>query len=403
MLGLFAMNLLRPVPGLLTGILIASGLASAALPGATGDVYVVDATGGGDFLDIQSAVDAASQRDTILVRPGNYGGFDIYNKSLAIVADGPQTPRVNGPVFVRSLSLQRDVQLSGLHFRAGFQVIACEATVLFTDCTALEVGENQAVCSSYEAEGLHKVRNSQDVVFSGCSLTGRDGASWPFCEYVVDAADGEPGLFVEASTVTLYSCVVQGGQGGYSRDEGCGLWTCMPACQGDGGHGIAGRQGTLVYLDDTSPSGGMRGDHDDCYGDPPADNGQDVSLDGGSVLIEANDPTLVLESTCVLRENETWTLTLTGPAGAAAWVVWSAETDWRYLGLDLGILHLRSSQLTLQALGSIPVGGVLTVNLPAPALPGTVDSLRLFLEPFALSGGRRLGNVRSLVVIDSAF
>ena len=74
MLGLFAMNLLRPVPGLLIGILIASGLASAALPGATGDVYVVDATGGGDFLDIQSAVDAASRRDTILVRPGNYGG-----------------------------------------------------------------------------------------------------------------------------------------------------------------------------------------------------------------------------------------------------------------------------------------------------------------------------------------
>ncbi len=29
--------------------------------------------------------------------------------------------------------------------------------------------------------------------------------------------------------------------------------------------------------------------------------------------------------------------------------------------------------------------------------------MRLFLEPFALSGGRRLGNVLSLVVVDSSF
>jgi hypothetical protein len=89
--------------------------------------------------------------------------------------------------------------------------------------------------------------------------------------------------------------------------------------------------------------------------------------------------------------------------GAAAWVVSSPETDWRYLGLDLGVLHLRSSQLTLQALGSIPAGGVLTVNMLAPALPAATESMRLFLEPFALSGGRRLGNVLSLVVVDSSF
>ncbi|MDP6369770.1 MAG: hypothetical protein QF615_09180, partial [Planctomycetota bacterium] len=347
-----------------------------------GQVFVVDSGGGGDFLQIQEAVDAASQRNTILVRPGSYAGFVVNNKSLAIVADGAQAVYIDGLAEVESLAPQRDVQLSGLYFRGGFEVRSCLATVLFTDCTARAAGENTEYCASGSGHGLQIVTDSQDVVFAGCVIDGRDGGSAPYCVSVMDGAHGEAGLSLEASTATLYASQITGGQGGQSWDGGCGLAMCAPACQGAGGHGIWAQSQSLVYLDAAQALGGQKGAHWDCSGKTPAQDGQDVRLEGGSSVLHAEDPTLVLGSASVLREDETWTLTLTGPVGAAAWLVSSPETDWRYLGLDLGVLHLKSSQLSLQALGSIPASGVLSVNLPTPSLPGAQESLRLFLEPF---------------------
>ena len=49
--------------------------------------WVVAGDGSGDFLDVQSAVDAASSGDLILVKPGSYEGFEV-DKALRIVGSG---------------------------------------------------------------------------------------------------------------------------------------------------------------------------------------------------------------------------------------------------------------------------------------------------------------------------
>ena len=90
-------NSIRVLPALLAAVAV---LSSSSLA----DVIVVDAGGGGDFVTIQAAVDAAVDGDTILVKPGAYAGFTATNKALSIVGDTMSTVHVGGGVRVLNLS-----------------------------------------------------------------------------------------------------------------------------------------------------------------------------------------------------------------------------------------------------------------------------------------------------------
>jgi pectin methylesterase-like acyl-CoA thioesterase len=70
---------------------------------ASADVLVVAAGGGGDFLEIQAAIDAANEGDTILVKSGTYLSFLIVGKQLEVLADTNASVHVDGAVRVRSL------------------------------------------------------------------------------------------------------------------------------------------------------------------------------------------------------------------------------------------------------------------------------------------------------------
>lgn len=382
----------------LTVALVAFALLAAPTVSAApdGKVIVVDRAGGGDHFDIQPAVDAATQQDTILVKPGSYSGFSVIDKSLSIVSDVGPGSQINGPVFVGSLSGDRDVSFSDFHFRGGFEVRDCAASVLFVDCKFREPGFGTKLGESH---GVHQVWACKDVVFVKCVLIGKDGGSFPFTGGF-DGAFGEHALFVVDSTVTLYSCTVRGGAGGDS-DDGGGLG-CPPAYQGDGGDGLSGFA-SFVFLDDTQPVGGPRGDYTGVCNDQHNKDGEDIRLDPTSTLSIANHPPLHMESAAVARENKTLTLTVEGPVGGRAWLLWSTEPGWRHLGVTLGILHLESSSLQFKFLGKIPPGGVLQVDLTLPSIPMGDDALRLYMEPFVVDGARILGNVRRVLVLDSSF
>jgi polygalacturonase len=82
---------------------------------ARADVLVVDASGMGDFTDIQPAIDAAADGDLVLVNPGVFQGFTILDKSVSVVARSTATVSIDGSVIVQHLAAARYVELAGLN------------------------------------------------------------------------------------------------------------------------------------------------------------------------------------------------------------------------------------------------------------------------------------------------
>ncbi|MFT5285970.1 MAG: hypothetical protein ACI8TQ_002138 [Planctomycetota bacterium] len=81
----------------------------------------------GDFTDIQSAVDAASTGDTILIRTGAYDGFEIDGKGLNLIADEGASVSVmlpaNGALIrVANLSPGTSVTMRGLNIQINAQL-----------------------------------------------------------------------------------------------------------------------------------------------------------------------------------------------------------------------------------------------------------------------------------------
>jgi len=104
---------LRLVGQNVTGAMSVKGIASIELlPMMTGPkTWYVDDSGGADFTTIQGAVDAANERDTIIVRDGIYSDSVNISKQLAIQSeDGPEAAIVQAPISVTA----NFVNLSGL-------------------------------------------------------------------------------------------------------------------------------------------------------------------------------------------------------------------------------------------------------------------------------------------------
>ena len=119
----------------------------AAMPAtatlAQGSVLVVDPGGGGAFTEIQDAVDAAVDGDTILLRHGTYVDLSfpfepviIDGKSLVVAATQSGAVLLNGlHLYVRNLSAGQTVTLSGLQVQDAAVVLDNNVgAVLLQEC-----------------------------------------------------------------------------------------------------------------------------------------------------------------------------------------------------------------------------------------------------------------------------
>lgn len=402
-------------------------------PAVAADVLVVDAAGGGAFTDIPDAVAAAGPGDVVLVRSGTYSTFAIDGLSLTVTADRGASVVVQGStsgsgVVVSSLAAGGLVVLRGLAVVApgstGALVVAdCAGAVLAEDCTLL--GEESAGVLMRDAV---QVRASAAVTLVRCQAIGGDAfpGTMPF--------QGGHGLSVVGSSVHLFDCTLEGGNGtifeplmvgdggdggrvggggflyasgtsflGGDGGPGSIFCTSIPEA-GDGGAGLRLLSGApRAELLDTDVQGGAGGASfsGSC---PPGSNGPDLDVKSGS----ANTIPGVARTLRALhpaREGETLTFEIAGLPGELAVLGLSGGHAPLFLGALEGSLLLAPAGLTTFVLGTVPGSGLLSVGVTVPPVTGATSSLvfaQLAVATPAMPTDVRLGTGQALVLLDAS-
>ncbi|MBI5361681.1 MAG: hypothetical protein HZA53_00790 [Planctomycetes bacterium] len=405
---------------------------------ARAGVLVVDASGGGAFIDLAPAVAAAQDGDVVLVRTGSYSGFTVTNKALDLVADSGASVLVNGTVRIQNLALTRAVTLTGreVHAPPAFAAVIVggnAGSVRIQGCT-LRGGDANACAALSNGGTALLVQLSSDVAVARSACVGGDGA-----EAEVASGTGGYGLFATQSRVAVHDSSVRGGRGGdfnylcppsfgygYSgrggegADVASGLHFFASGCDftgGDGGSngapsviggcGAAGLGSTqtasadLRALDSTF-AGGLPGG-----GFNPCGSGAYAPLDlHGATLTVLPGSARHLNASRVTREHQTARLEIVGAPGDRVELRFadSARFAPAIAARGVDLLARRGPTPVLQA-GTIGPNGTLTIAWPVAELGPGVAARHLFSQAACIdtSGVTTLTNASCLVLLDSAY
>ncbi|MBI5433502.1 MAG: right-handed parallel beta-helix repeat-containing protein [Planctomycetes bacterium] len=180
--------------------------------------------------DLQAAIDAAADGDVLVAHGGNYSGFTIDNRSLAIFAVPGETVHVQGKVEIKNLPSSKRVVLSDLDI-------------------------DETIASGLDGTHALYVSNCTGSVWiQSCTLTGADGVDTGTSP---DGGFGGAGVeLLNATSVVLVSSTLEGGAGG-----DIGTTSCFPACwlPGEGGAGLWLRGSSRAALYDCDALGGHGG------------------------------------------------------------------------------------------------------------------------------------------------
>ncbi|MBI4880572.1 MAG: hypothetical protein HY812_13080 [Planctomycetes bacterium] len=194
-----------------------AGTASAA-------VIVVDVQGGGDYTQIQPAVNAAQDGDTILIKhlPPNYlyGPFTINDKSLTLVAEkNAYVETYHQDILlpwvyneIKNLNSTRAVTIRGIE--GSFKLSDCQGSVRFEDCATFGKPGWADGEWGYGADAIPGllISSCSKVSFVHATIAGADGG-WATGPWYNICTDPAPGLIAGGATVALYHCTVTGGHG----------------------------------------------------------------------------------------------------------------------------------------------------------------------------------------------
>jgi hypothetical protein len=416
---------------------------------SSADVILVDAAGGGSFTQIQAAVDAAVDGDTLLVKPGSYLGFSIAGKALNIIGDVGTRPTVTKLVTVSGLAAGQTVTLARLSVAVGpgtsGTALRVENCVGAVRCVESDLSGRDATASLGAGNGV-ELSNAPDVAFGGCTITGGHGRSSYTCVFDVVGGGGS-GIYLLNGATAVYDCTVGGGHGGNGGDR-----------TGPGGSGMmsfasgSASQTAFAFASRSNIHGGAGG-NTDCplYGCPndggagyymtplfPATTANGWILDsmvvGGPAGVVLNDPggsnqcpadpgeqyygplpfvlpasSLGFAIPSIARAGEFLTVTFTGTPGSRVYLNDDLTTTFEAVPSWRGVLLApfpRSTAAPVRAIkwGVIPASGVLTRTYNAPQLPLGVQAQTRFLQAYRIgANGITLGSFRTLTVLDSAF
>jgi hypothetical protein len=425
------------------GLITSTYLAVATL--LSSNVIVV-APSGGQFTDIQPAIDAAANGDTILVKAGTYSSFAIVGRArLDVVADAGASVHINGTVRVRNCTGY--IVLSGLVVTAhdstntnelhGLSLTDNTGPVRVMACT-LSGAPAGAYC--YYGHGA-LVQGSNDVEFAACTFLGST-IGWP---------GGSAGLVCSNSSVAVYDSAIHGGDsrclscgyigadggdgadvetnsflfasrsdfhGGQGANTGDGTGSYGSADAGDGGSGVHVAGSSAVHFLDCATQGGRGGFTTvgysgcscgccalccSCYYDGYP--GAATNVAGGSSLdlLAGFGRTFTLPT--VVRELHSVNLQIGGQPGdmVSVAILPTAGFTWQpaFEGVALG---LQTSLPRWMILGQIGAGGILNSPIAIPDLGTGVLARNYYLQTLHrdTQGNFVLGTGRTLVVLDSS-
>ncbi len=424
---------LLPLRRIVEPCLSAAALASIAL---AGNVHTVGGTGG-DYPDIQSAVDASADGDVVLVRSGNYPGFLIDGKSISVVADTNDEVALLSSVNVGNIGAGQTVVLAGLHVialpaqtYACFSAYASSGSVRLQSCRLGEPTMLRGQGASFTQCG--------DVALVGCILRGCDGY-----DPIYGGGPGGAALSAQGGRTALYDCTLVGGRGqdGYDGSgafggdggDGCDLslnaslfasgttfqgrdggrgsneTDCFDLA-GDGGNGGDGIRSTgpvLVGFFDcvkVAGAGGTGGAGGSCGPDGlPGAAGVPQSLTGTVDVFGGSARQLVMPTP--VRESTSIPITLRGEPGETAYLGMWGGARYLYSTTLSGVLLGKAPLIRRVNLGTIPASGVLDKHVALPDLGAGVQGKTYFFQAYFVGAGNvvTLGSPAFVVELDSAF
>lgn len=440
-----------------SGFLRASAALLLAPALAQAGVIVVSSGGGGQYTNLQMAVNAASDGDTVLVKAGAYSSFTVTDKALTIVADGATPVTVYGTVVVQNLAASHAVVLTGLVVTgalttsmadspgAGLSVTGCAGPVRARTCRFEgSKGWGDGTSSgSYCCDPVNHFwgwpgailsGNTAGVAFSMCALQGGRGSNANIYCYCGTGGDGGDALSVSGTLVALYDCSLLGGKGGDNGDlgghggAGCRAKTSATTCGvvasgcsftgghggegydylyshgGDGGDGLVAESGTIAWLLDDTFAGGAPGLA--CGGVLPYPGLPGVSQSGTGQSFSFTGTRLSLVAPTPVREASSFQATFTGAPGSRVYLVATPGTGFQPIPSWNGVVLTESAtRPRVVGMGTVPAGGTLIVPLSFPDLgPGVAAETR-YLQTYLEdgSGGVQLGSFIPLTILDSAY
>lgn len=411
-----------------------------------GGVWVVDASGAGDFLDLPDAVAAASAGDLVLVRSAGtaYSGFELDGKGLTIVGQGSTQPAVVGRVRVQGLAsgqaaVLRNLSLSRMATDGGvLELLDCAGGVWVEDCavTALGVpvagypppdhGLDGIVAEDCDSVVLVRVAVDgtaspvedpaprRGVFATRCNLSlwdsvvtgpdGHDAAGVPDCEdgfpYESNPQQGGTAVSLDDSFAFLSRCLLQGGNGGRgSCCSGCGSGPlCCWHGARDGGIGLEVWNSQASYVD-TSLLGGAAGSASFCAFSTCLAAQPGHPLVGTAQAIAGTSRSLIVSSPALLGGS--YTLQVNGQPGELVYAAYSSTASavwWE----NLDGVQLTGLPVSLSAVGVVPITGRLSRSIPLPSLSraGHFDRFVQSLH-FLSDGSVRLGSGSALQLVSS--
>ena len=316
-------------------------------------------TPGADFLDVQTAVEAATDGDLILVGAhSSYDDFIVNGKGLTIVASPGALVQIRG-ASVRGLGPEQRVVLSNLQFEGGFEaglsIKNSAGSVWIQDCALRGARGNglYALGADQHQEGHPglELQNAGTVSVVRSVLTGGEGDSYSLASS--PGAGGAGLAAIGTAAVTVQDSVLRGGRGGNIDDDDT-AWTGPP-----GGPGLlfGDAEVTLMDVNLVGGAGGIGGeDFDPFFGYSCGSGGR-----GGAGIEE----TFLNQGGVVHMAN----VTITPGAGGPAYTGASCQSGppgalydliaGTVVGFDAGVFTAAIAQPVVE-------GGLLQVDVAGP-------------------------------------